>query len=56
MPTLYLDELTKLQDQLPPFSNEVAYQFIEEELGDHPDNIYAELSADLSGGFLGTGL
>ena len=46
MPTLYLDELTKLQDQLPPFSNEVAYQFIEEELGDHPDNIYAELSAD----------
>ncbi len=46
MPTLYLDELTKLQDQLPPFANEVAYQFIEEELGDHPDNIYAELSAD----------
>ncbi|MGL4503356.1 MAG: ABC1 kinase family protein [Planktothrix sp.] len=46
MPTLYLDELTKLQDQLPPFSNEVAYQFIQEELGDHPDNIYAELSAD----------
>ncbi|SKB11857.1 conserved hypothetical protein [Planktothrix sp. PCC 11201] len=46
MPTLYLDELTKLQDQLPPFSNQVAYQFIEEELGDHPDNIYAELSAD----------
>lgn len=46
MPTLYLDELTKLQDQLPPFSNEIAYQFIEEELGDHPDNIYAELSAD----------
>ncbi|HEY9866599.1 MAG TPA: AarF/UbiB family protein, partial [Candidatus Obscuribacterales bacterium] len=46
MPTLYLDELTKLQDQLPPFSNEIAYQFIQEELGDHPDNIYAELSAD----------
>merc|ERR1739838_1061910 len=29
----YLEELTKLQDQLPPFPNEVAYHFIEEELG-----------------------
>jgi len=44
VPPLYLEELTKLQDQLPPFPNEVAYQFIEEELGDRPENIYAELS------------
>ncbi len=40
----YLEELTKLQDQLPAFSNEIAYQFIQEELGDHPHKIYAELS------------
>jgi Predicted unusual protein kinase len=46
MPALYLDELTKLQDQLPPFPNQLAYQFIEEELGDRPENIYAELSHD----------
>jgi predicted unusual protein kinase regulating ubiquinone biosynthesis (AarF/ABC1/UbiB family) len=44
VPITYLDELTRLQDQLPPFPNEVAYQFIEEELGDLPQEIYAELS------------
>ncbi|NER30992.1 MAG: AarF/ABC1/UbiB kinase family protein, partial [Symploca sp. SIO1C4] len=41
---VFLEELTKLQDQLPPFPNEVAYRFIEEELGDRPDQIYAELT------------
>lgn len=46
VPPLYLEELTKLQDQLPPFPNEVAYRFIEEELGARPENIYAELSRD----------
>jgi predicted unusual protein kinase regulating ubiquinone biosynthesis (AarF/ABC1/UbiB family) len=44
VPPNYLDELTQLQDQLPPFPNEVAFQFIEEELGDRPENIYAEIS------------
>jgi predicted unusual protein kinase regulating ubiquinone biosynthesis (AarF/ABC1/UbiB family) len=44
VPPLYLEELTKLQDQLPAFPNEIAYRFIEEELGDRPENIYAELS------------
>ncbi|MDY6940335.1 MAG: AarF/ABC1/UbiB kinase family protein [Cyanobacteriota bacterium] len=44
VPPLYLEELSKLQDQLPPFPNEVAFGFIEEELGDRPENIYAELS------------
>ena len=42
----YLDELTRLQDQLPAFPNEVAYQFIEEELGQHPQAIYAKLSPE----------
>ena len=44
VPPAYLEELTHLQDQLPPFPNEIAYQFIEEELGDRPDEIYAELT------------
>ncbi|WP_231866957.1 MULTISPECIES: AarF/ABC1/UbiB kinase family protein [unclassified Anabaena] len=44
VPPLYLEELTKLQDQLPPFPNEIAYQFIEEELGERPEVIYTELS------------
>ncbi|MEB3280840.1 MAG: AarF/ABC1/UbiB kinase family protein [Lyngbya sp.] len=44
VPPTYLEELTKLQDQLPPFSNEIAYGFIEEELGGKPEQIYAELS------------
>nr|WP_242024283.1 AarF/ABC1/UbiB kinase family protein [Trichocoleus sp. FACHB-591] len=44
VPPLFLEELTQLQDQLPPFPNELAYQFIEEELGDRPEEIYAELT------------
>jgi predicted unusual protein kinase regulating ubiquinone biosynthesis (AarF/ABC1/UbiB family) len=43
---LYLDELTKLQDQLPCFPNEIAYHFIEEELNAPPEEIYAEISAE----------
>ncbi|BBD68223.1 hypothetical protein NIES4072_44650 [Nostoc commune NIES-4072] len=44
VPPVYLEELTKLQDQLPPFPNELAYQFIKEELGAPPEEVYAELS------------
>ncbi len=44
VPPTYLDELSKLQDQLPSFPNEVAFRFIEEELGKRPEEIYAELS------------
>ena len=44
VPPAYLEELTKLQDQLPPFPNEVAFRFIEEELGARPEVIYEELS------------
>ncbi|NER46524.1 MAG: AarF/ABC1/UbiB kinase family protein [Symploca sp. SIO1A3] len=42
---VYLEELALLQDQLPPFPNEVAFQFIEEELGAPPDDIYMELTS-----------
>ncbi|MFP4119945.1 ABC1 kinase family protein [Coleofasciculus sp.] len=45
VPPLYLEELALLQDQLPPFPNEVAFRFIEEELGDRPEEIYAELTS-----------
>jgi predicted unusual protein kinase regulating ubiquinone biosynthesis (AarF/ABC1/UbiB family) len=44
VPSVYLEELASLQDQLPSFPNEVAYKFIEEELGAPPQEIYAELS------------
>jgi len=44
VPPFYLEELTSLQDQLPSFPNEVAFQFIQEELGAPPEEIYAELS------------
>lgn len=44
VPPIYLEELTKLQDQLPAFENEIAFQFIEEELGSRPEALYAELS------------
>lgn len=37
-------EMVKLQDQLPPFPNEIAMRFIEEELGQPPENIYDYLS------------
>lgn len=46
VPPIYLDELTRLQDQLPPFPNEVAFHYIEEELGAPPTEIYAELSSN----------
>lgn len=44
VPPLYLEELTQLQDQLPPFDNAIAHQFIREEFGQSAEEIYAELS------------
>ena len=44
VPPTYLEELTTLQDKIPSFPNEVAFRFIEEELGQPPEAIYAELS------------
>lgn len=40
LPVEYLAELQKLQDRLPPFSNEVAFAIVEDELGKSVDEIY----------------
>ncbi|MFM7888295.1 MAG: ABC1 kinase family protein, partial [Pseudanabaena sp.] len=42
----FLEELTKLQDQLPPFSNEQAFAIIEAELGRPVYTIYRTISED----------
>jgi predicted unusual protein kinase regulating ubiquinone biosynthesis (AarF/ABC1/UbiB family) len=42
----FLEELSKLQDQIPPFDNTVAYRFIEEELGAPYTDIYDTLSPE----------
>lgn len=42
---IYMEELACLQDQLPPFPTELAFQFIKEELNASPYELYAEISA-----------
>lgn len=42
---IYMEELARLQDQLPPFPNELAFQFIQEELNASPYELYAEISS-----------
>ncbi len=37
-------EMVKLQDQLPPFSTEIAMRFIQEEIGQPPEAVYEYLS------------
>jgi predicted unusual protein kinase regulating ubiquinone biosynthesis (AarF/ABC1/UbiB family) len=44
VPPLYMEELALLQDQLPPFPNDRAFQFIREELGADPYAIYQKIS------------
>ena len=39
-------EMVKLQDQLPAFSNDIAMRFIEEEIGQPPEQVYAYLSPE----------
>jgi predicted unusual protein kinase regulating ubiquinone biosynthesis (AarF/ABC1/UbiB family) len=46
VPPAYLTELTTLQDKIPSFPNEVAFRFIEEELGARPEEIYADMSPE----------
>lgn len=45
VPPAYMEELVKLQDQIPPFPNEIAFKLIKEDLGELPDEIYAEMSS-----------
>nr|WP_019509317.1 AarF/ABC1/UbiB kinase family protein [Pleurocapsa sp. PCC 7319] len=40
----FLDELIKLQDQLPPFDNQIAFNIIESELGRSIDEVYHKFS------------
>jgi predicted unusual protein kinase regulating ubiquinone biosynthesis (AarF/ABC1/UbiB family) len=40
----YLEELTKLQDQLPPFDNTLAFAIIEQDLGRSLQEMYREIS------------
>jgi predicted unusual protein kinase regulating ubiquinone biosynthesis (AarF/ABC1/UbiB family) len=42
----FLDELVKLQDQLPPFPNEIAFGIIEAELDRPIDEIYRQISSN----------
>ncbi|NJL90321.1 MAG: AarF/ABC1/UbiB kinase family protein, partial [Coleofasciculaceae cyanobacterium SM2_1_6] len=44
LPVIFIEELSTLQDQLPPFPNSLAFQFIEEELNASPYDLYAEIS------------
>jgi predicted unusual protein kinase regulating ubiquinone biosynthesis (AarF/ABC1/UbiB family) len=53
VPPIFLEELTTLQDQIPPFANAIAYRFIEEELGAPPSQIYAEISPPCRAASLG---
>ena len=42
----FLEELTKLQDQLPPFSSVEAFEIIESELGKAVNTVYRNISED----------
>ncbi|MGD1950277.1 MAG: ABC1 kinase family protein [Leptolyngbyaceae cyanobacterium] len=44
VPPAFMEELVKLQDQIPPFPNEIAFRLIKEDLGQSPTEIYAEIS------------
>ena len=46
VPPVFMDELAELQDQLPPFPNVIAFQFIRDALGAEASQVYAEISDD----------
>lgn len=46
LPVVYLEELQKLQDRVPPFSNEDAKRLVLEGLGKPVEDIYSELSTE----------
>lgn len=43
LPKEYLDELQKLQDRLPPFPNDIAFNLIEEELGQPVEEVFESI-------------
>ncbi|KAH7568131.1 hypothetical protein JRO89_XS07G0243900 [Xanthoceras sorbifolium] len=46
IPPSYLDELSLLQDRIAPFSTEVAFNTIEQELGSPIDELFSEISPE----------
>jgi predicted unusual protein kinase regulating ubiquinone biosynthesis (AarF/ABC1/UbiB family) len=46
LPLTYLQVLSTLHDRLPPFPNEIAYTFIEEELGWKPETLFERFDPD----------
>jgi len=42
----FLEELTLLQDQLPPFPTPIAFDIIQAELGQRPEKIFQEISPE----------
>ncbi|XP_057959308.1 uncharacterized protein LOC131151869 isoform X2 [Malania oleifera] len=46
LPTIYCDELAKLQDQIPPFPTRVAMKSIESQLGVPISQIFADISPE----------
>jgi predicted unusual protein kinase regulating ubiquinone biosynthesis (AarF/ABC1/UbiB family) len=40
LPLVYVETLAALHDRLPPFSNDLAFSFIEEELGWRPETLF----------------
>ncbi|CAK9174185.1 unnamed protein product [Ilex paraguariensis] len=46
IPPSYLDELSLLQDRITPFSSEVAFDTIEQELGLPIDDLFSEISPE----------
>ncbi|MGD2205683.1 MAG: AarF/ABC1/UbiB kinase family protein [Anaerolineae bacterium] len=46
LPLVYVQTLATLQDRLPSFSNELAFAFVEEELGWKPETLFAEFDPE----------
>jgi len=45
LPAVYVDILAMLQDQLPPFPNDLAFAFIEQELGWKPETLFDQFDS-----------
>lgn len=46
LPLVYVDVLATLQDRLPPFPNEIAFTFFEEELGWKPETLFDQFDSE----------